>query len=242
MKYLRIIEEFQRHRWAMTRESLETVRDFLYGEHELGPSDYELFHSLSNDARLEMADSFGSPVADSSYTSIKGDTGFLRVFGPIIPRATMFSDMSGMVSIDRLTSEFKALEANPKIENIVALFDSPGGSVIGVSDFASTVRASNKNTFAFTWSAASAAYWIASAFGTIVAPDTGMDGSIGTVAIIVDTRKQDEKRGIEYVEIVSAQSPNKRPDVRTDEDAPSTSKRWTSCPTCSSRRLPAIAE
>ena len=97
------------------------------------------------------------------------------------------------------------------------MFYSPGGSVIGISDLAATIRASKKNTMSFNWFAASGGYWLSSAFDKVVAPDTGMVGSIGAVLTVVDTRNADQKRGVEYVDIVSSQSPNKRPDIQSAE-------------------------
>ena len=57
----------------------------------------------------------------------------------------------------------------------------------------------------------SGAYWIASACDKIYATDTAVIGSIGVVSIF---EKDDENKTIE---IVSSQSPNKRPNVETEE-------------------------
>lgn len=57
----------------------------------------------------------------------------------------------------------------------------------------------------------SGAYWIASACDKILAADTAILGSIGVVSIF---EKDDEDKTIE---IVSSQSPNKRPDINTEE-------------------------
>src|SRR5574343_468764 len=58
--------------------------------------------------------------------------------------------------------------------------------------------------------AASAAYWIATAASQIVMAKNAMAGNVGAV-LSLDTRKDPAK-----AEIVSSQSPNKRPDVATD--------------------------
>jgi hypothetical protein len=79
------------------------------------------------------------------------------------------------------------------------------------------VRASKKSTVSFAWMAASAAYWIATAADVLITPDTGIVGSIGTVLTLTDYTDYDAKRGIKQIDIVSSQSPNKRPDFRTPE-------------------------
>jgi len=215
MKPIKILEEAKRHHWAMLPESLEAIRSFLEG-YDLDAKDHELFHALDKETKISSADSFGGRVDGSFYTSIKGNTGFLQIDGPIIPRATWFSEISGMVSLDVLTAEFKALEQDDKISTIVLVVDSPGGVITGVSDFAALVKASSKRTETFAWMAASAAYEIVSATDKITTPDTGLVGSIGTVLMLTDTRQADAKRGIQQIEIVSSQSPNKRPDPLTE--------------------------
>ena len=216
MKPIKILEEAKRHHWAMLPESLEAIRSFLEG-YDLNAKDHELFHALDKETKISSADSFGSRVDGSFYTSIKGNTGFLQIDGPIIPRATWFSEISGMVSLDVLTAEFKSLEQNDAIKTIVLVVDSPGGVITGVSDFAALVKASSKRTETFAWMAASAAYEIVSATDKITTPDTGLVGSIGTVLMLTDTRQADAKKGIQQIEIVSSQSPNKRPDPLTEK-------------------------
>ena len=60
--------------------------------------------------------------------------------------------------------------------------------------------------------AASAAYWIASAMDSITMADTAIAGSIGVVMTMPDP----SKTVVKDLEIVSSQSPNKRPDVSTE--------------------------
>jgi ClpP class serine protease len=58
---------------------------------------------------------------------------------------------------------------------------------------------------------ASAAYWLASAAGRVIAAPTAMLGSIGIVMVVDDPSKTDSTD----LEIVSNQSPKKRPDLTT---------------------------
>jgi ClpP class serine protease len=86
--------------------------------------------------------------------------------------------------------------------------------VNGVSEFAQMVRAGTrvKPVTAYVGGmAASGGYWIASAASSILVADTAVLGSIG---VVVGMYVEDDET---YVEIVSTQSPGKRPNVRTTE-------------------------
>jgi len=58
---------------------------------------------------------------------------------------------------------------------------------------------------------------MASAADKVIVTQDGMVGSVGVVATIRDYKAADEKRGIRNIEIVSTQSPKKRPDPTTPE-------------------------
>ena len=216
MKHLRIIEEIQRTPWAMTLPSFRAMLSVIEGI-DLKETDHKYFHSLQQAERDQALDVFGRPIQGAHYASVNNNVGYLMIDGPIVPRATVFNDISGMTSLDVLTSDFQKLEDNTAIDTIVMLFDSPGGVAQGLADFNSVVRNSNKRTISYTWMAASAAYWMASAADKIVSSPDGEVGSIGTVATIRDYRRADERRGIQTFEIVSTQSPKKRPDPATPE-------------------------
>jgi len=208
MKYPKILAEISSNQWAITPEALNGILSALNGE--LSAEDYRLFHAVSQEQKEAFASEAGSRPEGTRFTRIDGKNGFLFIDGPIIPRSSGISDISGLTSISQLTKEWIALESNESIETIVGVFDTPGGAVAGVSDFAKLVQASEKNTIAFVFgNAASAGYWIASAFKTIVSSDTGLVGSIGVVMTVVVT---DNDR---IVEIVSSQSPFKRDNVKT---------------------------
>jgi capsid assembly protease len=198
--------------WAMRTESLEAVFDFIHSDAQL---DAELFHAEKDKATVSAY--LGDEIDGSMYSYRKGRIGVMMIDGPIIPRATMFSDISGVMSIDRMSDEFKALQRDARIDRIVLAMDTPGGSVTGISDFAALVAGSEKPVSVFAWSAASAGYWIASAADEIISPEGGMVGSIGVVSTYVDYSEADSKKGVRVTEIVSSQSPYKRakPDSET---------------------------
>lgn len=199
MKYPKIIAELERAQWAITPEALYGI--FKAVDKGLDDGDYELFHKAVS-----------SEMTETTKKSSVNGRGVLVINGPIIPRGNALTESSGIVAIDKLTKDFKALEADEAIKEIVLLIDSPGGTVTGVSDFAKLIKVSETPTAAFVvGQAASAAYWIASATDRIVSTDTGQVGSIGVVSTYRASTKEGER------EFISAQSPYKRPDLDSKE-------------------------
>jgi ClpP class serine protease len=209
MNYPRIITEISNHQWAITEQALENILKIVEGSRSEVAR--EIFHSATEEYRASLFDSIDSKDSDNDYTSIVGDTGIISIDGPIVPRSSSLRKVSGMVSISSLTKEFKRLEADDSIKEIVLLLDSPGGAVTGVSEFSKLVAGSKKRTTSYVYGmAASAAYWIASSADSIVSSDTGQVGSIGVVATLRKSGKDDK------IEIVSSRAKNKRPDPETE--------------------------
>ncbi len=216
MKHPGILAAIERSKWAITPEALQGVLAAL--DQGLTAADYSTFHALDKDQKSALVANLENGDAGTRYTFRSGSTGLLYIDGPIIPRADLFSDVSGITSIENLVAEFQALESDPSISSIVLLLDTPGGNVVGVSEFARMVRNSAKPTVSFVYGmAASAGYWIASAADRLILADTGEVGSIGVVATYRDTSQRDQKNGVTTLEIVSSQSPLKRPDLNTPE-------------------------
>ena len=207
--YLNILNEISQSSWAMRLESFSGLIKGVKGD--LSVQDYELFHKLDQDAKAATLSFLGQRVEKTLYSRVEGSTGSLFIDGPIIPRATWFSSISGVTSIDVLTDEFLKLEANSEIEKIVLVMDSPGGSVTGLSEFARIVAQSTKLVESINLGLmASAAYWIGSAANKIYSVDTGLIGSIGTILAMPNPEK-------DKIIITSKQSPNKNMDVTTKE-------------------------
>jgi ClpP class serine protease len=158
----------------------------------------------------------GRPLANAYEVTMRGDVAVLPVNGPIFRRANMFTEVSGATSIDLLARDFASAVASPDVRAIVLEIDSPGGEVTGVNAFADQIFAARgkKPIVAYVdGCGASAAYWIASAADEIVLDATARVGSIGVVQSVPNPNAATA----DEIEIVSSQSPNKRPDVTTDE-------------------------
>lgn len=196
------------HRWAILPEMLETIISVATREAPI------------TELKDAIAARSSTPLPNAELAGVRDGVAIIQVVGPIFPRANLFTWLSGATSIQVLAKDFTTALENPRVGGIVLEIDSPGGEVTGVNEFAAMVRAgrSVKPIVAYVQGlAASAAYWIASAAGRIVMDATAEAGSIGVVCAWQDTRGKDEKAGIKTIEIVSSQSPNKRPDIATDE-------------------------
>jgi ClpP class serine protease len=184
--------------WAIQPDMLETIAAIARRENE-SPSAVE--------ARL------GRPLQNARTVSMRGGVAVVPITGPVFRYANLMTEVSGATSLEVLARDFTAALDDPAVASIVLAIDSPGGQASGIAEFAQMVRASSKPVVAYVDGyAASAAYWIASAAGEIVMSKTGEVGSIGAVIALDGARA---RAGM--VEIVSSQSPKKRPDVATDE-------------------------
>lgn len=196
MNHRRIIEYLLSHPWAILPEVLERILAIAQGE---------------NESTEAVAAKLGRPLQNTRTVINRDGVAIVPVTGPIFRYANLFTMISGATSIDVLATDFRAALDDPDIRGIVLEIDSPGGQVAGTSEFAEQVRAAKKPVTAYISDlGASAAYWIASAADRVVIRDTAAAGSVGVVATLRKGKKDD------MIEIVSSQSPKKRPDLDTE--------------------------
>jgi len=165
----------------------------------------------------------GRPLSNErkGVTMRDGGVATIEIVGPIVRRADLFSQVSGMTSIDTLAKDFGAAMDDRAVKAIVLAIDSPGGEVTGVAEFADMIRAARsgpttKPVVAYVGGmAASAGYWLASAAARVVCDSTALLGSIGVVQAVRDPSR--DRGGT--IEFVSSQSPHKRPDPTTGTGA-----------------------
>ena len=204
---MNVIEAVMSKVWAITPEYLRIILKVANREtrlEELTALQKERPALLDGTARVMM----------------RGDVAIIPVYGPIMKFANIFTMISGATSLRLLMRDFNVALEDPAVESIIFDIDSPGGEVNGVNEFAQAVYAARgkKPIAAYIGGmGASAAYWIASAAEKIYIDKTAMVGSIGVVATYIDDSERLAKEGVKEIEIVSASSPAKRPDVSTDE-------------------------
>lgn len=174
-----------RNPWAILPEKLDEILALLQ-LHEAGVR----FTAEEIHARI------GDPPR--RQTQVAGRTGIIPVYGTIVPRAGMMTDLSGAVAAEQLGREVRAFAADPGVDRIVLDINSPGGNVVGLPELAAEIRAARdiKPVVAVANSmAASAAYWLAAQASEIAVTPSGAVGSIGVFAMHEDLSRAVEGQG-----------------------------------------------
>lgn len=160
---------------------------------------YEDFWAIKNE--------ISGPDENQEPYVIENGVALMPLEGIIAKRMNLFTKFSGGTSIQLFERDFKKALADPAVQSIFLLVDSPGGSVDGVQELANLIFESRgkKPIIAHTdGMMASAAYWIGSGAEQIfISGDTTQVGSIGVVAAHVDISKAEEKMGVKTTEIVA---------------------------------------
>jgi HK97 family phage prohead protease len=193
-RYRRSIERVGSTPWAMHPEALGTILAIL-SERASGyrPTPEEIQERIGA-RRRSVEELMGGPVA------------VLPLYGAIVPRADLFTEISGGTSIESFQADFRDALSSKDVQAIMLDIDSPGGQSDLVPELATEIRAarSTKPVFAVanTW-AASAAYWIGSAATELIVTPSGQVGSIGVYSAHDDISAAQEKLGVKTT-IVSA--------------------------------------
>lgn len=188
--------------WAITETALQTILEIANRENETPEA---------------VAARLGRELRNTHTVVERDGVAIIPVVGPLFRYANLFTQISGATSYEILAQDLATALDDPAIKAVILDIDSPGGEVNGVAELAGMVfeARGRKPVVAYaSGDAASGAYWLASAASEIVVSETSALGSIGVVGLY---RRKDGKEPSNVVEIVSSQSPNKRPDPSTEE-------------------------
>lgn len=207
--------------WAMTERSLDQMQTFLNsvdGSDVVDAAGGDVSAATGNRGVLKGKDK--DEYEDDVY-SVSGATATVPVYGKMFPRANMMTSLSGGVSTSKLGSALDEIEQREDIEAAMMMFDSPGGSVKGLTNLARKVREMDTETVAFAEGLmASAAYFVGSAADQVIASPDSMVGAIGSVATIKSRAKKLEEEGYEVEVVRSAEKKAKpNPSEPIDEDS-----------------------
>lgn len=130
---------------------------------------------------------------------VAGPVAVVPFYGVVVPRPSLFSALLGGSAVTDLRASMENAVADKDVAAIVAEFDSPGGSVEGIEEFATWIREQRgtkpmvavANTLA-----TSAAYYLAAQFDEIVASPSSLTGSIGVYTDHVEFAGANESDGI----------------------------------------------
>lgn len=189
-RYHRLLQSVSMEPWAVLPSHLAKVQDVLSFQANGG--------KLSANEVAELVGLGSQPARVAAAGSIA----VLSMRGTIAHRIESVQSISGSggTSIEGFRSRFQSALADPNVSAIVVDVDSPGGSVAGVRELADEVFAARgrkpmvavANTLA-----ASAAFWLASAFQEFSVTDSGQVGSVGVFAMHENVSAALERQGVE---------------------------------------------
>lgn len=174
------------------------------------------------EARELAADTFrinGGPQSSPQLPrgmSIAGNTAEVRVEGVLTKKPDFFALFfgGGNTTYTNIRHSLEIAASNPTIREVVMHIDSPGGAVDGLFEtldaIASFRASSGKKLRVRAENAQSAAYGIAAAAGNIEA--VGRGATFGSIGTAVSYWVSDN-----VVTLTNTDSPDKRPDLKTDE-------------------------
>ncbi len=140
----------------------------------------------------------------------QGGDAIIPVSGPLTYRSDFWTWWFGGTSYEDLRMQIAACAADPNVERIIFVFDTPGGEVTGIVECAEAIEKCTKPTVAVVDpTCASAGLWLASQCSRFVSVPSGEIGSLGVQAVTVSYAKMFADKGIDIKIFRAAISPDK---------------------------------
>ena len=183
--------------WAIVPDRLEEIQS-IYAARARGDE----LDIPAIEARI------GRPLSnDSQPYEVRNGTALIPLQGVLGQRMNLMSNISGGTSTELFARDIRAAAADPKVQSIIILADTPGGTVAGTQTAAAAVRAVRGVKPIATLvqgMMASAGAWIGTAADLVVMDSgTAQAGSIGVVATHTDVSQREQQMGIKTTEIVA---------------------------------------
>lgn len=174
-------------------------------------------------AKMEASVAQGEPEPLFGY-SVSGRRAVMKVTGALMHEVGWLDQMCfNVTGYAQIAAAIDRANGDASVDQIVLDIDSPGGEVTGVAECAAAIRESAKPVIAYVrGTAASAAFWLASACSEVRASPTAEVGSLGAVFSFYEQELPD---GIKHHQYVSALTPLKRMALDSDEMAASMQRR-----------------
>lgn len=191
-RFVHVLEFVTSHPWAMLPARFSAMLELI----ELRASGVRL---SDDEIEARLASARSELAADQRRGKRRaGAVAVIPVYGPIIPKANLFSAMSGGTALSQLKADVQDALDDEDVSSILLDMDSPGGIVDGVPEAAAFLRQAREQkplaAIANSMSA-SAAYWLASSTSEISVTTSGIVGSIGVFLAHTEFSKADEMAG-----------------------------------------------
>jgi signal peptide peptidase SppA len=218
MRYARILAEFLTMPWALEPRQLATMAAIL-ARRELG--DRQIPRSMDDEDYGVI--SAARQQRTQVNTMLGGGIAVVPIYGVIMQRADLFSQMSGATSTESISQQLNAAIEDDTCASILLDIDSPGGGVFGIAELADEIYAARakKSVVAIANSlAASAAYWLGAQASEFYATPSGLAGSIGVYTAHEDFSKALDEAGVKTTLISAGKFKTEgNPYMPIDEDA-----------------------
>lgn len=193
MKRQVLIAEFLATPWAMMPERLAAFAGVMARWSAGTP------RAMEDDEVAESRHSFDARRAQAQGRAGSGAIAVLPLYGAVVQRANLATDICGGTSTQQFTAAFRDAMSDDSIGAVLIDIDSPGGSVYGVGELAAEIieARSRKPVIGLANSlAASAAYWIGCSCSELFVTPGGEVGSIGVWQAHEDWSKAMEEAGV----------------------------------------------
>lgn len=187
MKYMNVLMACAAEPWAMEKNKLVTVANFLR------------FKAQGGHYSAEEVQSRITRKREKEIQKSEGSIGILPIQGVIGERMNLLDDISGGTSTELISQQFRAMLNDSSIKAIILDINSPGGVARSVEEIGQEIydaRGIKPIVAQVNTCAASAAYWIAAQADEIVVTPSGWAGSIGVYTIHEDISEMLAKEGI----------------------------------------------
>jgi len=144
---------------------------------------------------------------DSFQEAQKGSVAII----PIIGELMKYSQVCGPIGMREIGNIIQQADANPNIDAIILLIDSPGGTVDGTESLANVVKSTNKPIVSYIdGMMCSAALWVGTSANEIIASTPNDEvGSIGVMIQFADMQPVWEEMGVKFHRVRADQSKDK---------------------------------
>lgn len=139
----------------------------------------------------------GISINKIALISINGPITDTGIISGLVPKKT--------ISASKIINNLERADKDPSIKGIILNINSPGGTVVASQELAEKIKKIKKPVIALLEdTAASGAYWVASAADIIVAHPMTITGSIGVTGSYLEFSGLMKEYGVAYQRFVSA--------------------------------------
>lgn len=142
-------------------------------------------------------DSISSYYPQRTEYKVEDGIAYIHIHGVLKHNPAEIETLMGVTAYKDILDELQKAEQDPTVSLVVLEMNSPGGESMGSIEVANKVQSLSKPVYsAIDGVCGSAAYKIASASTAIIATESSMIGSIGTIIQILNTKQAMNKMGV----------------------------------------------